>query len=145
MKLFYFTIGYSSFCQRCEFMKPTRADFLENIQGSCVESPHRGLWNTKYYLQNMLSVDMAARHPGFFFLRYGECNVYFTRFGHPTHEMTRVAINGELPEFNLIGFAWVTSLNIVDSLHPIFLYLDRKTTLWQEVGSNTIVTILVGQ
>jgi hypothetical protein len=62
---------------------------------------------------------MAACHPGVF-LRYGECNVYFTRFGHPTHEMTRVAINGELPEFNLIGFARVTSLKLVDSLHPIF-------------------------
>ena len=48
----------------------------------------------------MTAVDMSASYPGGF-LGYGECNKYFIRFGHPTHEMTRVAINGELHDYDL--------------------------------------------
>ena len=86
--------------------KPTRADFLPDIEASCVEFSHGGLWNTKYDRERMISVDMVACYPASF-LGYGECTEYFKRFGHTTHEMTRVAINGSLPDFDLTGLACV--------------------------------------
>ncbi len=47
---------------------------------------------------------MAACYPGSF-LGYGESSKYFDIFGHPTHEMARVSINGPLPNFDITGFA----------------------------------------
>ncbi|CAG8838290.1 2977_t:CDS:2, partial [Racocetra persica] len=35
----------------------------------------------------------------------GECTPWFNRFGHPTHYLVRVAVNGELLEDNITGFA----------------------------------------
>ena len=63
----------------------------------------------------MISVDMVACYPGSF-LGYGECAEYFKRFGHPVHEMTRVAINGPLPDFDLTGFAKVVSFEFARGL-----------------------------
>lgn len=48
----------------------------------------------------------------------GEYSEYFKRFGHPTHEMIRVAINGSLPDFYFtrciesFEAAW-------ENLHPV--------------------------
>ena len=67
--------------------RKTLKEFLGDIKLSCVEYPHGGLWNTKYYRADMIAVDMSASYPGGF-LGNGECNKYFIRFGHPTHEMT---------------------------------------------------------
>ena len=48
---------------------------------------------------------------------YGECAVYFKRFGHPTREMTRVAINGPLPDFDLTVFARIESFEFAAGLN----------------------------
>ena len=44
---------------------------------------------------------------------------YFTRFGHPTHRMTRVAINGPLPEDIGTGFAEVQAWEFAADCHPV--------------------------
>lgn len=98
--------------------RPTPKSFLADIQQSCVEYGHGGLWNTRYDYRDMISVDMAACYPGSF-LGYGECSEYFTRFGHVTNSMTRVAVNGVLPDFDLTGFACVTSFEFAKDLHPV--------------------------
>ena len=96
--------------------KPTRVEFLPDIEDSCLEFNHGGLWNQKYDRDNIISVDMVACYPASF-LGYGECTEYFKRFGHPVHEMTRVAINGPLPDFDLTGFARVVSFEFAAGLH----------------------------
>ena len=36
----------------------------------------------------------------------GECLLWFKRFGHPTHHLVQVAVNGELPQDDdITGFA----------------------------------------
>ena len=57
----------------------------------------------------MLSVDMVSCYPASF-LGYGEFAEYFKRFGH---EMTRAAINGPLPDFDLT----VPSFEFASGLH----------------------------
>ena len=98
--------------------KPTRFDLLDDIILSCVEYGHGGLWNCKYSRKDLICVDMVACYPGSF-LGYGECSEYFKRFGHPTNEMTRVSINGPLPDFDITGFACIESFKFVENLHPI--------------------------
>ena len=83
--------------------KPTRTELLQDIQASCLEYNRGGLWNQKYDRENIISVDMIACYPASF-LGYGFAGEYFKRFGDPTHEMTRVAINGPLPDFDLTFF-----------------------------------------
>ena len=96
--------------------RPTRVDFLPDIEASCIEFSHGGLWNTQYDRENMISIDMIACYPASF-LGYGEAAKYFKRFGHPGHEMTRVAINGPLPDFDVTGFARVVSFEFAAGLH----------------------------
>ncbi|CAG8672800.1 3262_t:CDS:2, partial [Racocetra persica] len=35
----------------------------------------------------------------------GEYTPWFNRFGHPTHYLVQVVVNGELPEDDITGFA----------------------------------------
>ena len=77
--------------------KPTRIEFLPDIQASCLEFNHGGLWNKKYDRENIISIDMVACYPASF-LGYGDCAEYFKRFGHPGNEMARVSINRPLPD-----------------------------------------------
>ena len=73
----------------------------------------------------MISVDIVACYPGSF-LGYGFAAEYFKRFGHPTHEMTRVAINGPLPDFDLTGFARILSFEFAEGLHPCcYVWIGR--------------------
>ena len=44
---------------------------------------------------------------------------YFERFGHPTHRMTRVAINGPLPNDIGTGFAEVQEWEFEATCHPV--------------------------
>jgi hypothetical protein len=105
--------------------KPTRADFLPDIEASCVEFSHGGLWNQRYDRERMISVDMVACYPASF-LGYGECAEYFKRFGHPTHEITRVAINGLLSDCDLTGFAKVSSFEFAAGLHrACYIWIGR--------------------
>ena len=49
----------------------------------------------------------------------GEAKPYFQRFGHQTHPVTRVAINGPLPKDNGMGFAEVQEWEFEATCHPI--------------------------
>ncbi|MEW8688955.1 MAG: hypothetical protein AB2556_24310, partial [Candidatus Thiodiazotropha sp.] len=78
--------------------KPTPASLLPDIQKACVEHGHGGLWNSMGYdTREVVSIDMKACYPASF-QGMGEAKPYFERFGHPTHRMVRVAINGALPK-----------------------------------------------
>ena len=78
--------------------KPTPANLLPDIEKACVEHGLGGLWNSiGYDTREVTSIDMKACYPASF-QGMGEAKPYFERFGHPTHRMTRVAINGPLPK-----------------------------------------------
>ena len=78
--------------------KPTPTSLLEDIQRACIEHGHGGLWNSMDYdTRDVVSIDMTACYPASF-QGEGEAKPYFEHFGHPTHRMTRVAINGTLPK-----------------------------------------------
>ena len=87
--------------------KPTPDSLLDDIQKACVEHGHGGLWNSMDYdTRQVITIDMKACYPASF-QGMGEAKPYFERFGHPTHRMTRVAINGPLPRDISNGFAEV--------------------------------------
>src|SRR5437762_7815238 len=50
----------------------------------------------------------------------GECSPWFKRFGHPTHHLVRVAVNGKLPQNDddISGFAQVKTFKFVSNNHP---------------------------
>ena len=78
--------------------KPTPANLLLDIEKACVEHGNGGLWNSMGYdTREVTSIDMKACYPASF-QGMGEAKPYFEWFGHPTHRMTRVAINGPLPK-----------------------------------------------
>ena len=78
-----------------------------------MECIHGGEWFNKYSPECIISVDMVTCYPKGF-LGYGECAEYFERFGDPTHEMTRVAINRPPPDFDLTGFVRVVSFEFAE-------------------------------
>jgi len=84
-----------------------------------VEHGHGGLWNSmEYDTRKIVCIDMKACCPASF-RGMGEAQPYFTRFGHPTHRMTRVAINGPLPEDIGTGFAEVQAWEFAADCHPV--------------------------
>ncbi|MEW8689018.1 MAG: hypothetical protein AB2556_24630 [Candidatus Thiodiazotropha sp.] len=83
-----------------------KASLLPDVQKACVHG-HGGLWNSMTYdVREVVSIDMKACYQASF-QGIGEAKHYFERFGHPTHCMTRVAINGPLPIDIGTGFAEV--------------------------------------
>lgn len=47
--------------------KPTPARFLEDVQSSCVEHGHGGLWNSmSYNTKDVISIDMKSCYPASF-------------------------------------------------------------------------------
>ena len=87
--------------------KPAQASLLQDIQKACLEHGHGGLWNSMDYdTRDVVSIVMKVCYPASF-QGMGEAKPYFERFGHPTHHMTRVAINGALPRDVGTGFAEV--------------------------------------
>uniref|UniRef100_U9SQV8 Uncharacterized protein n=1 Tax=Rhizophagus irregularis (strain DAOM 181602 / DAOM 197198 / MUCL 43194) TaxID=747089 RepID=U9SQV8_RHIID len=48
-----------------------------------------------------------------------ECSPWFKRFGHPTHHLVRVAVEGELPPDDITGFAQVRSFRFVSNIHSV--------------------------
>ncbi|CAG8845516.1 12144_t:CDS:2, partial [Gigaspora margarita] len=84
---------------------PTLISVHENIKQSCVEHGHGGRWNTPdYCIQDVVCIDMKSCYPASI-CGQGECSLWFNRFGHPTHYLVRVAVNGKLPKDNITGFA----------------------------------------
>ena len=99
--------------------KPTPASLLQDIQKACVEHGHGGLWNwIDYDTRDVVSIDMKACYPASF-QGMGEAKPQFERFGHPTHVMTRVAINGALPRDVGIGFAEVQEWEFEATCLPV--------------------------
>ena len=77
--------------------KPTPVSLLDDVQKACVEHGHGGLWNfMEYDMRDIVSNDMKACYPASL-EGEGEAKKCFEKFGHPTHHMTRVKINGPLP------------------------------------------------
>ena len=100
--------------------KRTPGGLLPNIEKACVEHGHGGLWNSMAYdIRDVVSIDMNSCYPASF-QGMGEAKPYFERFGHPSHRMTRVAINGPLPEDIGTGFAEVVSWEFREhNVHPV--------------------------
>ena len=99
--------------------KPTPASLEGDIQKACVENGHGGLWSLiDYDTRGVVSIDMKSCYPASF-QGEGEAKPYFQRFGHPSHRMTRVAINGSLPQDIGTGFAQVTTWKFASDCHPV--------------------------
>ena len=71
-----------------------------------------------YDTRDVVSIDMKACYPASF-QGMGEAKPYFERFRHPTHYMTRVAINGALPRDVGTGFAEVQECEFEATCHPV--------------------------
>ena len=98
---------------------PTPANLLPDIEKVCVEHGHGRLWNSMGYdTREVTSIDMKGCYPASF-QGMGEAKPYFERFGHPTHRMTRVAINGPLPKDIGAGFAEVQEWEFEATCHPV--------------------------
>ena len=90
-----------------------------DIQKACVENGHGGLWSLMDYdTRDVVSIDMKSCFPASF-QGEGEAKPYFERFGHPSHRMTRVAINGPLPQDIGTGFAQVRTWKFASDCHPV--------------------------
>src|SRR5207244_4914953 len=50
-------------------------------------------------------------------LSQGECTPWFNRFGDSTQHSIRVAVNGEMPEDDITGFAQVRSFKFASNIH----------------------------
>ena len=84
-----------------------------------MEHGHGGLWNLiDYDTWDVVSIDMKACYPASF-QGMGEAKPYFERLGHPTHHMTRAAINGALPKDVGTGFAEVQEWGFEATCHPV--------------------------
>ena len=71
-----------------------------------------------YEKRNVVSIDMKACYPASF-QGINEAKPYFERFGHSTHHMTRVVINGALPRDVRTGLAEVQEWKFEATCHPI--------------------------
>ena len=99
--------------------KPTPVILLDMVQAACMEHGHGGLWNAPdYHVNEVVSIDMKACYPASFQGKR-EAAPWFQRFGHPRHRMTRVAVNGPLPNDIGTGFAQVRSWQFAADLHPV--------------------------
>ncbi|CAG8546369.1 7872_t:CDS:2 [Ambispora gerdemannii] len=75
-------------------------------QQFCVEHGHGGRWNApNYQVGDVVCIDMKECYPASM-RGQGECSPWFKRFGHLTHHLVRIAVNGELPQDDdITGFA----------------------------------------
>ena len=71
-----------------------------------------------YDTRDVDSINMKACYPASC-QGMGEAKPYFERFGHPSHHMTRVAINGTLPRDIGTGFAEVQEWEFEANCHPV--------------------------
>ncbi len=96
---------------------PTPASVHENIKQSCVKHGYRGRWNVpNYQVEDVVYIDIKECYPASM-RGQGECSSWFKQFGHPTHHLVRVAVNGELPSDDIMGFAQVRSFRFISNIH----------------------------
>ena len=90
----------------------------DNIRQACVEHGHGGRWNApNYQVGDVVCIDMKECYPASM-RGQGEYSPWFKRFGHPTHHLVRVAVNGELLPDDITGFAQVRSFKFASNIHP---------------------------
>ncbi|CAG8806356.1 4864_t:CDS:2, partial [Racocetra fulgida] len=90
---------------------------------------HGGRWNAPdYHVNDVVCIDMKECYPASM-RGQGECTPWFNRFGHPTHYLVRVAVNGELPEDDITGFAQVGILESV-TIGEAIISLTKQTKVW---------------
>ncbi|MEW8689070.1 MAG: hypothetical protein AB2556_24890, partial [Candidatus Thiodiazotropha sp.] len=87
-------------------------------EGLCGAWPWRTLDSMGHDTWEVVSIDMKACYPASF-QGMGEAKPYFERLGHPTHRMTRVAINGALPKDIGTGFAEIQEWDFDATCHPV--------------------------
>ncbi|KAF0413852.1 hypothetical protein F8M41_007715 [Gigaspora margarita] len=93
-------------------------DLVEQVF-ACVEHGHGGRWNApSYHINDVICIDMKECYPASM-RGQGECASWFNRFGHPTHHLVRVAVNGKLPQDDITGFAQVNSFKFTSNIHPV--------------------------
>ena len=90
--------------------KPTPASLLSDIQKAVELDGLRYEGRRQHRYEGLLSGTFQGM---------GEAKPYFERFGHPTHHMTRVAINGALPRDVGTGFAEVQEREFEATCHPV--------------------------
>ncbi|CAG8628278.1 23350_t:CDS:10, partial [Racocetra persica] len=90
----------------------------KNIKQSCVEYRYRGRWNTpNYQVKEVVCIDIKEYYPASMYGQ-GECLPWFKLFGHPTHHLVRVAVNGKLPQDDITRFVQIRSFKFVLYIHP---------------------------
>ncbi|RHZ52865.1 hypothetical protein Glove_456g39 [Diversispora epigaea] len=84
---------------------PITGKINNTIKQACIEYGHGGCWNSPdYNVNDVICIDMKECYPASM-RGQGECITWFKRFGHPTHHLVRIAVNGKLPQENISGFA----------------------------------------
>ncbi|MEW8688558.1 MAG: hypothetical protein AB2556_22320 [Candidatus Thiodiazotropha sp.] len=71
-----------------------------------------------YDTRELVSIDMKDCYSASF-QGMSEAKPYFERFGHPSHRMIRVAINGVLPKDIGKGFAEIQKWEFDATCHPV--------------------------
>ncbi|CAG8818581.1 32452_t:CDS:2, partial [Racocetra persica] len=71
-----------------------------------------------YHVNDIVCIDTKEYYPASM-RGQGECTPWFNRFGHPTHYLVRVAVNGELPEDDITGFAQIRSFKFASNIHSV--------------------------
>ncbi|RHZ69225.1 hypothetical protein Glove_286g31 [Diversispora epigaea] len=98
---------------------PISEKINEDIKQACVEHGHGGRWNAPdYHISDVVCIDMKECYPASI-RGQGECTSWFNKFGHPTHYLVKVAVNGELPQEDITGFAQVRSFKFASNIHPV--------------------------
>ncbi|CAG8705200.1 14248_t:CDS:2, partial [Racocetra fulgida] len=99
--------------------RPISGKINDVIRQACVEHGHGGRWNApSYHINNVVCIDMKECYSASM-RGQGECAPWFNRFGHPTHHLVRVAVNGKLPKDDTTGFAQIKSFKFASNIHPV--------------------------
>ncbi|CAG8849410.1 25540_t:CDS:1, partial [Racocetra persica] len=89
----------------------------ENIRQVCVEHGHGRCWNAPdYHGNDVVYIDMKEYYLASI-RGQGEYTPWFHRFGHPTHYLVRVAVNGKLPKNDITGFAQIRSFKFASNIY----------------------------
>ncbi|CAG8727517.1 35660_t:CDS:2, partial [Racocetra persica] len=92
---------------------------------------HGGYWNAPdYHVNDVVCIDMKECYPASM-QGQGECTPWFNRFGHLSHYLVRVAVNGELPEDDITRFAQVRSFKFASNIHSAIPIWYRKHFAYQ--------------
>lgn len=99
--------------------KRTPVKYKSQIDASCIEGRHGGVWNAEaYHVERYVSIDIKEAYPACF-RGLGECRPYYERYGHPEPPYARIKVDGPLPANDYCGFAQIKSWRFHPDCHPI--------------------------